>query len=109
MNLNMALSVIFGSITFVGITFIMVQVYFMIVIDAKARGLKHPKFWALFAMSGNNSSGLITYLIGRKKYPIINISKENAEELEKRKKSILVGFVFLVIGIIGLVATIIFK
>ena len=37
-------------------------------------------------MSGNNSSGLLMYLIGRRKYPIVNMSESNAKELEKRKK-----------------------
>jgi hypothetical protein len=62
------------------------QIYQMTVIDATARGLKHPKFWGVFTMSGNNSSGLLMYLIGRRKYPIVNMSESNSKELEKRKK-----------------------
>lgn len=75
----------------------------MTVIDATARGLKHPKLWGFFAMNGNNSSGLLMYLIGRRKYPIINMSESNSREIEKRKKSAGIGLVFLAIGAIGMV------
>lgn len=57
----------------------------MTVIDATARGVKHPKFWGVFAMSGNTSSSLPMYLIGRRKYPIVNMGESNSKELEKRK------------------------
>ena len=77
----------------------------MTVIDATARGLKHPKFWGVFTMNGNNSSGLLMYLIRRRKYPIINMSENDAKELEKRKKSAGVGLVFFAIGVIGIICT----
>ena len=82
MNLNIVLAVICGAVALVGAFCVVFQIYQMTVIDATARGLKHPKFWGVFAMSGNNSSGLLMYLIGRRKYPIINMSENNAKELE---------------------------
>jgi hypothetical protein len=54
-------------------------------------------------ISGNNSSGLLMYLIGRRKYPIVNMSESNSKELEKRKKSSGVGLLFLAIGVIGII------
>lgn len=63
------------AVTLVGSISIVYQIYHGAVIDAKARGLKLPKLWGLFAMTGNNSSGLIIYLICRRKYPIIDMSK----------------------------------
>lgn len=101
MNLNIVLAVICGAVALVGAFCVVFQIYQMTVIDATARGLKHPKFWGVFAMSGNNSSGLL-----RRKYPIINMSENNAKELEKRKKSAGVGLVFLAIGVIGIICTI---
>ena len=86
-----------------GLVDIVFQIYHMTVIDATARGLKHPKFWGVFTMSGNNSSGLLMYLIGRRKYPIVNMSESNSKELEKRKKSAGVGLLFLAIGVIGII------
>lgn len=56
-------------------------------------------------MNGNNSSGLLMYLIRRRKYPIINMSENDAKELEKRKKSAGVGLVFFAIGVIGIICT----
>ncbi|NMS90801.1 hypothetical protein HGQ85_12760 [Clostridioides difficile] len=91
------------AVALVGSVGVVYQIYHMTVIDAKARELKHPKLWGLFAMNGNNSSGLIIYLIGRRKYPIINMSESDCKEIESRKKSVEVGLIFLVISAIGLV------
>lgn len=85
MDLNIVLAVICGAVALVGAFCVVFQIYHMTVIDATARGLKHPKFWGVFTMSGNNSSGLLMYLIGRRKYPIVNMSESNSKELEKRK------------------------
>lgn len=73
------------------------------VLDAKARGLKHPKFWGFWAMNGNNSSGLILYLIGRRNYPVQNMSIEDQEKIETRKKAAGAALVFLALGAIGFV------
>lgn len=103
MDLNIVLVVIFGAVALVGAYCVVFQIYHMTVIDATARGLKHPKFWGIFTMSGNHSSGLLVYLIGRRKYPIVNMSESNAKELEKHKKSAGVGLLFLVTGIFGII------
>ena len=105
MNLNIVLAVISGAVALVGVVCVVFQIYQLTVIDATARGLKHPKLWGTFTMSGNNSSGLLMYLIGRRKYPIINMDESNAQELEKRKKSAGVGLVFGVVGVIGIICT----
>lgn len=57
MDLNIVLAVICGAVALVGAFCVVFQIYHMTVIDATARGLKHPKFWGVFTMSGNNSSG----------------------------------------------------
>lgn len=103
MNWSMILSVICGAVALVGIFNVVLQIYHITVIDAAARGLKHPKFWGVFAISANNSSGLLMYLIGRRNYPVSNMSESNLREIEKRKKSAGVGLVFLVIGAIGII------
>lgn len=103
MNLNIVLSVICGAVALVGAFCVVFQIYHMTVIDATARGLKRPKFWGVFTMSGNTSSSLLMYLIGRRKYPIVNMSESNSKELEKRKKSAGIGLLFLAIGVIGII------
>lgn len=106
MKLNMILSVICGAVSLVGAFCILFQIYHMTVIDATARGLKHPKFWGLFTLSGNNSSGVLMYLIGRRKYPIVNMNESISKELEKRKKAAGVGLVFLAAGLIGIICVV---
>lgn len=76
------------------------QMYKLVNVDASCRGLKHPKLWGVFSATGNNQSGLIMYLVFRRKYPIINITREQKIDLKKRKKRFSIGLVFLVIGAI---------
>ena len=103
MDLNIVLAVICGAVALVGAFCVVFQIYHMTVIDATARGLKHPKFWGVFTMSGNNSSGLLLYLIGRRNYPIHSIDHKQLVLMDKRKKAAGIGLVFLVIGTIGLI------
>ena len=105
MNLNIVLSVICGAVALVGAFCVVFQIYHMTVIDATARGLKHPKFWGIFAMGGSDSSGLLMYLIGRRKYPVIRLSEETRREIESRKKRAGAGLVFLAVGMMGIVIT----
>ena len=87
MNLNIVLAVICGAVALVGAFCVVFQIYQMTVIDATARGLKHPQsFRGAFAMNGNNSSGLILYLIGRRKYPVQNMSIKDQERLKQEKR-----------------------
>lgn len=92
-----------GAVMLVGGLEAVYQIYHMVVIDAKARGLKHPRFWGLFAMSGNNSGGLIMYLIGRRKYPVLHMSVNDRKEIERRKKAVGAGLAFMAAGTIGMV------
>lgn len=83
------------------------QVYKMTILDAKCRGFKHPKLWGLFSIGGQNSSGLILYLVGRRKYPI-TMSIEERAEMESRKKRTAVCLVFLVTGTLTLILSMVF-
>lgn len=57
-------------------------------------------FWELY---GNNLSGLLFYLLRRRKYPLKNIDDHQRIFINKRKKSAGVGLLFVVIGTIGLI------
>ncbi|MEG0367431.1 MAG: hypothetical protein RR585_11395 [Coprobacillus sp.] len=62
------------------------QVFKMTELDAIIRGLKRPKLWGIFALSGNNGAGgLLLYLIGRKRYPS-TMSEDNKLVMDSRKK-----------------------
>ena len=99
----MVLAVIFGAAAVVGAIETVYQIYQLTVIDAAARGLKHPKLWGLLAANGNNSSGLLLYLIGRRNYPVNSMDSKQVVIMEKRKKAAGIGLVFVVVGAIGLV------
>lgn len=84
----------------VGSFFTAYQLYRLVQVDAECRGLKHPKFWGLFAASGNSSSGLLLYLIGRRKYPVLSMSEEQRQFMARCRRRIGVGLVFLAAGAI---------
>ena len=88
----------------VGGFFNMYQLYRLVQVDAECRGLKHPRLWGLFSASGNNSAGLLMfYLIWRKKYPVLSMTEEQKEFMERCKRKIGVGFIFLAAGTVVLV------
>jgi hypothetical protein len=98
-----SLIAIFIAIYLVGVVSLIYQIYNIVVTDAKARGLKHPRLIGLLATSGRSSEGLIVYLLTRKKYSIKDISFLERQEIMIRKKIILVSLMFMAIGGIGFV------
>lgn len=103
MKQNMIYIVIGAAIAIVGGVEVAYQIYKMTVIDAEARGLKHPRLLGMLAMNGNNSSGLVLYLIGRRKYPVLHMDQAMQKIMEKRKKAAGAGLAFVVAGAIGVV------
>lgn len=96
--------IIFVFIVLLGASQLAYRIYQITVTDAKSRGLKHPHFWGLFAIGGQNSGGLIMYLIGRRNYPS-QMSKTDKQFIESQKKRIGVALLFIVIGTICLIIT----
>ncbi len=76
------------------------QKYKITVIDAKARGMKHPKLMGILATSGNNGGGSFLYFLRKKKYPIKNITSSEEEEIEVRKRIMRKCVIVSIIGII---------
>ena len=97
-----------SAVLIVGGAFSIYQLFQLVKVDAICRGLKHPKLWGLLSISGNNQSGLLLYLIARRKYPIISMTNEQKILIESYKRKIGVGLIFLVIGAIACVWGIIF-
>ena len=97
--MNYILLAIFIAIYLIGVVATIYQIYKITVIDAKARGIKHPKLMGLLA----TSEGIILDWLHRRKYPIKNITKEEQNEIDRRKKVALVGIIFMVVGAIGFV------
>lgn len=103
MEVKSILAIICVAIALVGGIETVYQIYQLTVIDATIRGLKHPKLWGLLASNGNNSSGLLLYLIGRRNYPIHSIDDKQVLLMNKRKKAAGIGLIYIVIGTIGLI------
>lgn len=92
-------------ISLLGASTLAYQVFKMTELDAKSRGFKHPKAWGFFALGGNNSSGLLLYLIGRKKY-LSNMSDTSKQIIESRKKKAGVSLIFFALSTIVLFAVV---
>ena len=56
--------------------------------------------------NGNNSSGLLLYLIGRRNYPINSIDSNQKTKMIQRKKAAGISLCFMVVGILGLILSI---
>lgn len=85
----------------VGGAFSIYQLFQLVKVDAVCRGLKHPKLWGFLSISGNNQSGLILYLIARRRHPIISMTDEQKTLIDNCKKKFGVGLIFLVISAIA--------
>lgn len=103
MNWTIAVIAILIAVALAGVICISYQLYQIVIIDAKARGLKHPKIWGFFAMSSNNGGGLIPYLIVRRRYPVVFMSDAERLAISKGKKAIGIALIFLSASVIGLV------
>ncbi len=84
------------------------QVYQLVVLVAKSRGLKHPKFWGIFSIGGNNGGGgLVLYLLGRNRYPS-HMTDDVRKICCSRKKKSALSLCFIVAGTIGLISIALF-
>ncbi len=82
----------------VGSFFCVYQIYRLVQVDAECRGLKHPRLWGLLAASGNGQTGVLLYLVGRRKHPVLSMSEGQRDDMGRRKKRFGVGLVFLTLG-----------
>lgn len=84
------------------------QVFQLVILDAKSRGLKHPKFWGIFSLGGNNGGGgLVLYLIGRNRFPS-HMTDADRKISDSRKKKSALSLCFIATGIVGLIFTALF-
>ena len=90
-----------AAVLIVGAAFSINQLFNLVKVDATCRGLKHPNLWGFLSISGNNQSGLILYLIARRKHPILSMTNEQKTLIESHKRKITVGLIFLVTGAIA--------
>lgn len=101
-------AVILVFIVILGASTLAYQIFRLVTMDAESRGLKHPKLWGLFSLSGNNGSGgLILYLIGRNRYPS-DMPEDQKDVFGSRKKRAGISLCFIAVGMIGLIGIALF-
>ncbi|MGF3113886.1 hypothetical protein ACQV2R_00655 [Facklamia sp. P12937] len=83
-------------------------IYKMTIIDAKARGLKHPKFWGIFNIAGNNSSNILLYLIGRRKFPKDKLTSYDQLLMKQYKRETSISLICHLCGTIILLICIVY-
>lgn len=81
---------------------LMYQIFRLVVLDARSRGLKYPGFWGIFSLGGSGSGGLLLYLIGRNQYPS-TMTDEMKRTMASRKRKAGLSLCFIAVGTIGLV------
>ncbi|HJA99912.1 MAG TPA: hypothetical protein H9780_01965 [Candidatus Mediterraneibacter merdavium] len=104
----LVMAVVLAFMILLGAFTLMYQIYKMVVLDAESRGLKHPKFWGIFSLGGNNGSGgLLLYLLGRKRFPS-SMTDATKKVFESRKKKAGLSLCFIAVGAIGSIFIILF-
>lgn len=104
MNYEKILLAIFAGFFVSGSLALVAQIYRLTVIDARARGLKHPRFWGLINISSNNGAGMIFYLIFRRKYPIVHkLGEADLLRMGKLKRASGASIIFMAIGAVGVI------
>ena len=83
----MVFMVLLGAFT------LMYQIFRLVVLDAESRGMKHPTFWGIFSLSGNN---------GGNRFPA-NMTETTKESLDSRKRKAGLSLCFIAIGTIALI------
>ncbi|HJC90331.1 MAG TPA: hypothetical protein H9695_05075 [Candidatus Mediterraneibacter excrementigallinarum] len=96
------LGVVCFAFMIVGAVHTVWQIFKIVELDARSRGIKHPGLWGFLSANSNGASGLILYLIGRRNYPVISLSEKMKKEIDSRKRRVGAGLVFLAIGGAGL-------
>lgn len=80
------------------------QFYRMAELDARCRGLKHPKAMGLLATSGQRGEGLLIYLLARRDYPS-NMTEDDKGRMKSRKAKCISSMVLVALGAICLIIT----
>lgn len=61
-------------------------IFSLVMMDAKSRGIKNPKFWSLIAAGGQHGEGLLVYLFTRRNTTSRMNSAETSQFLKIKRK-----------------------
>lgn len=82
------------------------QIYKLVLLDAKARGMKNPEIWGIATAGRGNALGLFLYFNQRKDYPILQPSPELQAQKGRHKRWALFSLGLTTLGAIGILAAI---
>ena len=86
------------AVMLVGIFFTWYQIYQLVTMDARRRGLTHPRLIGFLASGGHQGEGLLVYLLARKKYRVISDDPEMVVQISRYKKKAGAGIAFMAAG-----------
>lgn len=86
------------AIMLVGAFFTWYQMYQLVTLDARRRGLAHPRAIGFLASGGHQGEGLLVYLLARKKYRIVSDTPELRGQISHYKNTAGAGIVFIAAG-----------
>ncbi len=84
------------------LVYLNVNLYKLINLDAKSRGIEKPTLWSFIGISGSRGEGLILYLLKRSDYRK-NMSDADIVLSEKYKAKVITSFIIIMIVSIALV------
>lgn len=79
------------------------QIFKIVELDARARGLNNPELWGLSTAGRGNIIGLILYFKHREDYPIKNFPPKKQAESSKRKRWAILTLFLAGLGAVGIV------
>lgn len=104
MNAKIVFLAVCAIVYLIGMVLTVVHVYRFTVTDAKSRGMENPKAMGFLATTGQRGSGMLLYLLKRKKYPVQSSSAEEKKLLRKCKVRTGIGVAVMVISVLGVIA-----
>ncbi|AXY25512.1 hypothetical protein CL176_05620 [Suicoccus acidiformans] len=103
MNAYLITMVIAGAVFIMGAIMLNYNLYHMIFIDAKARGMKSPNLRGFFALSDGKGAGLLTYLLSRRKYTRRELTIDEKIDFTNYKKKAILSLLIFLCGAIPLI------
>ncbi|MBU5360251.1 hypothetical protein KQI58_04055 [Enterococcus raffinosus] len=85
MNYTAIMLLLMGLIL-AGASCLFYYLFSLVMLDAKSRGIKNPKFWSLIATGGQNGGGLLLYLFARRKTTSLMKPAEVESFLQLKRK-----------------------
>lgn len=82
------------------------QIFQIVLIDAQARGIERPRFWAWLAAGGQHAEGILLYLFKRKNYLSKQLAPDQQEKINLAKQKAKVSILFMDLAVVIFLITI---